>query len=85
MKKEYLSIITGVVFCLFVGDLWADQSTGVLKLPDNVSVELISPERGMLMLTEENGQVQLPQGKYRLESWTLEKEDDEGCTWKRPG
>ncbi|MHC4835574.1 MAG: hypothetical protein ACYTCN_06415, partial [Planctomycetota bacterium] len=85
MKKEYLSIITGVVFCLFVGDLWADQSTGVLKLPDNVSVELISPERGMLMLTEENGQVQLPQGKYRLESWTLEKEDDEGCTWKLSG
>ncbi|MHC5118577.1 MAG: hypothetical protein ACYSOH_00970, partial [Planctomycetota bacterium] len=55
------------------------------KLPDNVSIELISPQRGTLMLSAKNGQVELPRGKYRLESWTLERKDDQGRTWKLSG
>ncbi|MDH4203238.1 MAG: hypothetical protein OEV87_10135 [Phycisphaerae bacterium] len=91
MKRAHLLYLSFLIFCLGIGGLFAAESAqtdtpqGVLKLPDNVSIELISPERGMLMLSAKNGQVELPQGKYRLESWTLERKDERGRTWKLSG
>ncbi|MHC4987544.1 MAG: hypothetical protein ACYTFX_03475, partial [Planctomycetota bacterium] len=91
MKRAHLLYLSFLIFCLGIGGLFAAESAqtdtpqGVLKLPDNVSIELISPQRGTLMLSAENGQVELPQGKYRLESWTVERKDDEGRTWKLSG
>jgi drug/metabolite transporter (DMT)-like permease len=91
MKKALLFCIISLVLCLSIGtvvaaeSVQADTPQGILKLPENVSIELISPERGTLMLTEKNGQVELPQGKYRLESWTLERKDDQGRMWKLSG
>jgi hypothetical protein len=37
------------------------------------------------MLSAENGQAGLPQGKCRLESWTFHKKDDKGRTWQLSG
>lgn len=91
MKREHLFIVASLILCLGIGVVFAaegnevDTPKGILKLPENVSVELISPEQGTLMLSAENGQVELPQGQYRLESWTLEKEDESGHTWKLSG
>ena len=91
MKREYLFIAAFVFLCVATGPLLgadgaeSDTLTGILNLPDNVSVELISTEHGTLMLTEEDGQVELPQGQYRMESWTLEKKDEAGHTWMLSG
>lgn len=91
MKKARLCSLILLVFCLGTGGLFGAESVssdtpqGILKLPDNMSIELISPELGLLMLSAENGRVELPQGKYRLESWTLERKDDQGRTWKLTG
>lgn len=91
MKIAHLFHLALLIICLGIGGLFAAQSPqadtpqGILKLPDNVSIELISPERGMLMLSAENGQVELPQGQYRLEGWTLERKDDQGRIWKLSG
>lgn len=85
MKREHILILTSFVSCLFVGASAADTPVGTLILPENVSVELISPEHGTLMFNGVNGPVQLPQGQHRLESWTLEKKDEAGHTWKLSG
>ncbi|MHC4232669.1 MAG: hypothetical protein ACYSO7_10710 [Planctomycetota bacterium] len=91
MKREHLFIAASVIFCVATVALFAgegaerDALRGILNLPDNVSVELISTEHGTLMLTEEDGQVELPQGQYRLESWTLENKDGAGYTWMLSG
>ncbi|MCI0499924.1 MAG: hypothetical protein L0Y36_09645 [Planctomycetales bacterium] len=91
MKKGswFLSVFT--ILCLDMGFLWAapavetDGPKGVLLLPDNISVELVSPQRGTLMLTGKDGGIELPQGQYRLESWTLEKKDEQGQAWRLSG
>ena len=88
MKRIILSIVLLVITCFGVGGAEGsevDTLKGILNLPDNVSVELISPEHGMLMLTEEDGQIELAQGQYRLESWTLERKDEAGHIWKLSG
>ncbi|MHC4288344.1 MAG: hypothetical protein ACYSSJ_08600, partial [Planctomycetota bacterium] len=88
MKRIILSIVVSVITCFGVRGAEGsevDTLKGILNLPDNVSVELISPEHGMLMLTEENGQIELAQGQYRLESWTLERKDEAGHIWKLSG
>jgi hypothetical protein len=88
VKRIILSIVVSVITCFGVRGAEGsevDTLKGILNLPDNVSVELISPEHGMLMLTEENGQIELAQGQYRLESWTLERKDEAGHIWKLSG
>jgi hypothetical protein len=91
MQKNRLFITLPVMFCLEIGCLWAvpadkkDDPKGVLLLPEGISVELVSPEHGALMLTGKEGRVELPQGRYRLESWTLEKKDEKGQVWNLSG
>ena len=85
MKKKHLFIVASLIFCLFVGTSVAATPVGTLNLPENISVELISPEQGTLMFSGITGPVQLPQGDYRLESWTLEKKDESGHSWKLSG
>ncbi|MEN8126405.1 MAG: hypothetical protein ABFR90_01225 [Planctomycetota bacterium] len=91
MKRKYLLIAASLIFCLGFGNVLGDEGSetntpkGILKLPDNVSVGLIGPQGQKLRLTEENGQVELPQGKYQLKSWTLQRKDNEGRVWKLVG
>jgi hypothetical protein len=91
MKKRPWFVGIAVVFCLTMDCLWAagagepNAPQGVLLLPEGISVELVSPERGTLILPDKDGQARLGQGKYRLESWTLEKKDDQGRLWKLSG
>lgn len=87
MKREHFLTFILLVFCFSIGASVAETPIGTLKLPENVSVELISPEHGTLMFNGATGAgtFQLPQGSYRLESWTLEKKGDKGHLWKLSG
>ena len=85
MKREHLLIVVSVILCLGIGNVFAAAPIGTLKLPENVSVELISPEHGTLMFSGTAGLVQLPQGDYRLESWTLHRTDEKGQAWTLSG
>jgi hypothetical protein len=91
MQKKHPFLVVSLLLYLCLGNFITAQTEvedtlrGVLKLPENVSIELISPARGMLMLSEENGQVELPQGHWRLESWTLKRKDENGHIWRLSG
>jgi hypothetical protein len=85
MKREHLFIVASLTLCLFGSTSAAATPVGTLNLPENISVELILPEQGTLMFSGITGPVQLPQDDYRLESWTLEKKDESGHSWKLSG
>ncbi|HPO70726.1 MAG TPA: hypothetical protein PKV53_10500 [Anaerohalosphaeraceae bacterium] len=75
------ALLAGFSF-LFVS---GQGTKGILLLPEGISVELYSSQNGTLMLSAKDGRAELPQGPYRLESWTLEKADPQGRVWKLSG
>lgn len=92
MERKHFFIAASLILCLGVGGVFAADSNetntpeGILKLPDNITAELYPHEQQKpLTITEENGQGRLPYGRYRMDKWTLERNDKTGSAWKLVG
>jgi hypothetical protein len=82
-KTKWLVLISLILLAQFSSLFAAMETLPVFCCcPEGISVELFSSQRGTLMLTGQDGRAQLPQGQYRLESWTLTKTDQQGNVWK---
>jgi len=55
---------------------------GVLRLPEGISLQVISVHGDRFSIVLENGQATMPLGDYIVRHWVFEKRDTEGKVWK---
>ena len=81
------------MLCFFVGGVVADnelslvpsENEGLLRLPEGISVNVVTPEGTPLMVEPENGRALLPVGRYKLRYWDYQKQDEQGNRWELRG
>jgi hypothetical protein len=59
--------------------------SGSVKLPEAVTALVVGGENGFFVRRPSGGTCSLPVGKYRIDSWVIEREDDKGAPWKARG
>ncbi len=59
-----------------------DVNFGTVRLPETITEFSAGGENGLFTFKPENGTGSLPVGKYRINSWTIERKDEQGKQWK---
>jgi hypothetical protein len=91
MKKGYLFVVVSFAVVFGFGKIFASETAnadapqGILVLPEQLSVNLLSPNGESSTLNGMDGPAQLPFGQYRVQSWTVERKDEKGSIWKLNG
>ena len=62
-----------------------DVKFGNIRLPESITEFTACGENGLFTLKPEKGAGSLPVGKYRINSWAVEREDEKGAQWKLQG
>jgi hypothetical protein len=62
-----------------------DVKFGTVRLPDTITEFAAGGENGLFKLKPENGTGSLPVGKYRVNSWKIERKDEKGRKWELEG
>ncbi|MCP4610323.1 MAG: hypothetical protein GY845_16555 [Planctomycetes bacterium] len=62
-----------------------DVKLGDIRMPETITEFSAGGENGLFKLKLENGTGSLPVGKYRINQWAVEKEDEKGRRWKLQG
>ncbi len=62
-----------------------DVKFGNIKLPHTITEFSAGGENGLFKLKLENGSGPLPVGKYRINQWAIERDDERGRKWKLQG
>ncbi len=62
-----------------------DVKFGTIRLPQTISEFSAGGENGLFKLTLESGTGSLPVGKYRINQWAVEREDEKDRKWKLQG
>ena len=62
-----------------------DVKFGTVRLPDTITEFATGGENGLFTFKPENGTGSLPVGKYRINSWTIERKDEKGRNWELRG
>jgi hypothetical protein len=58
---------------------------GDVRLPESVTEFAAGGENGLFIRKPEKGRCILPIGKYRIEHWTIQRQDDKDAEWKLQG
>lgn len=58
---------------------------GNVRLPESVTEFAAGGENGLFIRKPEKGQCILPIGKYRIEHWIIQRQDDKDAEWKLQG
>ncbi|MHC4395684.1 MAG: hypothetical protein ACYS1A_08515 [Planctomycetota bacterium] len=62
-----------------------DIRFGEVELAESITEFSAGGENGLFTIKPEEGLGELPVGKYRVNSWVIERKDDRGNTWKLKG
>ena len=62
-----------------------DVKFGTVRLPDTITEFAAGGENGLFTFKPETGTGSLPVGKYRINSWTIERKDEKGKKWELEG
>jgi hypothetical protein len=62
-----------------------DVKFGNVRLPESIADFSAGGENGLFILKPEKGTCSLPIGKYRINSWAVERQDEKGARWKLQG
>jgi len=62
-----------------------DVKFGTVRLPDTITEFSAGGENGLFTFKAEKGAGSLPVGKYRVNSWTIERKDEKGRKWELQG
>jgi len=62
-----------------------DVKFGTVRLPDTITEFAAGGENGLFTFKPENAVGSLPVGKYRINSWTIERKDEKGKKWELQG
>ncbi len=62
-----------------------DVKFGNIRLPESITEFSAGGENGLFKLKLENGTGSLPVGRYRINQWAVEQEDEKGKKWKMRG
>ena len=62
-----------------------DKTFGNVKLPESTTEIDVGGENGFFIRKPEKGMVKLPEGKYRVHHWAMERTDDQGILWNLEG
>lgn len=59
--------------------------SGNINLPEAITVFVAGGENGFFVRRPKGRICSLPVGKYRIDSWIIEREDDKGAPWRARG
>ncbi len=59
-----------------------DVKFGNILLPESITEFSAGGENGLFTLKPEKGTGSLPEGRYRINYWTIERKDEKGKKWK---
>ena len=62
-----------------------DVKFGTVRLPETITEFAAGGENGLFTFKPENAVGSLPVGKYRINSWTIERKDEKGKKWELQG
>jgi hypothetical protein len=62
-----------------------DAVLGVIKMPSEINELTAAGENGLLKVLPKNGTGSIPEGKYRIYQWMIERNDGKGNNWKLAG
>lgn len=62
-----------------------DVAFGKIQVPEMITEFAAAGENGLFMRKPDNGIVELPLGKYRINRWSIERKDNAGNNWKLDG
>jgi len=62
-----------------------DVKFGTVRLPDTITEFAAGGENGLFTFKPENSTGSLPVGKYRINSWKIERKDEKGKRWEVQG
>lgn len=62
-----------------------DVKFGDIQLPETITEFSVGGENGLFTLKPEKGTASLPEGKYRVNYWAIERKDDQGRRWMLKG
>lgn len=62
-----------------------DVSFGHVNLPETITEFAAGGENGLFVRKPEKGFCSLPVGKYRIDHWAIERQDEQGVQWKVQG
>jgi len=62
-----------------------DVKFGNIRVPETITEFSAGGENGLFTLKPTKGIGSLPAGKYRINSWTIERKDEKGKQWKLEG
>lgn len=63
----------------------ADVSYGTVRVAENITSFGAGGANGLFVRKPENGVVKLPAGDYRIEHWSIVRNDDKGARWELRG
>ncbi|MFB0555854.1 MAG: hypothetical protein ACETWQ_21320 [Phycisphaerae bacterium] len=62
-----------------------DVKLGTVRLPETITEFSAGGENGLFTFKPENAAASLPVGKYRINSWKIERKDEKGKKWELQG
>jgi hypothetical protein len=62
-----------------------DAVLGVIKMPSEINELTAAGENGLLKVLPKNGTGSIPEGKYRIHQWVIERNGGKGDNWKLEG
>ncbi len=63
----------------------SDVSYGTVRIAQNITGFAAGGENGSFSRKPENGTIKLPVGEYRIQSWTIARDDSRGSKWEMQG
>lgn len=58
---------------------------GTVNTPDGVTLIVVNKSGEQITIQPPETAIQLPAGKYRIETWMMERTDEDGNTWRLTG
>jgi len=58
---------------------------GTVRVPETISEFVAFGQNGHFIREPDKGRFELPVGDYRVNSWTINRKDDKGASWKLSG
>lgn len=58
---------------------------GTVRVPENISEFVAFGKNGHFVRKPDKGQLSLPVGEYRVNSWIINRKDDKGAAWQLSG
>jgi hypothetical protein len=62
-----------------------DAVLGTIKMPSEINELTAAGENGLFKVLPKNGTGSIPEGKYRIHRWVIERNDGKGDNWKLEG